>query len=99
MHPTDMIMADTTNAAGLKSDRWRPDPIWLTILIIPVGIWLLDPNQVQPIISEALSSFGHTSIFIAFAVFLPSLGVCVFMLFVRLLVLTYCESLNGVQQT
>ena len=63
-----MGMADTTNNAGLKSSGWRPDPIWLIILTIPVVIRNLDPVQFRPIVSETLSSFGHTSIFIAFAV-------------------------------
>ena len=61
-------MADTTNTAALKASGWRPDPIWLIILAIPALIWILDPNQLRPIVSETLSSFGHTSIFIAFAV-------------------------------
>lgn len=61
-------MADTTSSAELKALRRRPDPIWLIILVIPVLVWIFDPEQVQPIISETLSSFGHTSIFIAFAV-------------------------------
>ena len=61
-------MADTTNTAVIKASGWRPDPIWLILLVIPMLIWVVDPRQVRPIVSETLSSFGHTSFFIAFAV-------------------------------
>lgn len=58
-------MADIT---GTPSPRWRPDRVWIAVVLIPVLVALFDPAQALETIRFALAAMGHTGVFIVFAI-------------------------------
>ena len=51
--------------------RWlgRIDRVWLAIALVLLAVALVTPRDLAGVVTDALGSLGHTSIFIAFAVF------------------------------
>lgn len=47
---------------------WKLPKVWLVILAIPLLLAIFDPAQVLPTLKFTAEAFGHTAIFIAFAV-------------------------------
>ncbi len=47
---------------------WKLPKVWLVILSIPLLLAIFDPAQVGPTLKFTAEAFGHTAIFIAFAV-------------------------------
>jgi uncharacterized membrane protein YraQ (UPF0718 family) len=61
-----MIMSDVTQDIGRD---WSKLPkVWLLIIAIPLILALVDPAQVWPMLKFTAGAFGHTAIFITFAV-------------------------------
>lgn len=59
-------MSDATQPNGFS---WSSLPkVWLLILAIPAVLALFDPAQVWPMLKFTAEAFGHTAIFITFAV-------------------------------
>ncbi|MCP5037205.1 MAG: permease [Rhodobacteraceae bacterium] len=58
-------MAETTQN---PSRRWRPDGAWVAIVLIPLVLMILAPDEVWPTLTFAAAAIGHTGIFIIFAV-------------------------------
>lgn len=62
-------MADIGQTQATARSLWsRISSVWLLCLLIPLVVAVVDPDQLVPILKFAASAFGHTSIFIAFAV-------------------------------
>lgn len=59
-------MSDATQERSIMPVRFSK--VWLVILAIPAFLAVFDPAQVWPTIAFAASAFGHTAIFITFAV-------------------------------
>ncbi len=51
----------------------RIDKVWLAVLIIPALVAVFDPPQLWPTLTFAAGAFGHTAIFIGFAVLMVGL--------------------------
>ncbi|MEM7472533.1 MAG: permease [Pseudomonadota bacterium] len=61
-------MADLTQSPSLKG-RMRDLPkTWLVIATIPLALLIFDPAQLWPTVEFTAKAFGHTAIFITFAV-------------------------------
>lgn len=58
-------MADATQPSG---PRWSIDRVWAFGLAIPLIVALFDPAQALETVRFAAGAFGHTAIFIGFAV-------------------------------
>lgn len=60
-------MADLTQ--NPKTLNWQSVPkVWLLIALIPLALLVFDPAQVWPTLEFTAKAFGHTAIFITFAV-------------------------------
>ena len=60
-------MADLTQ--NPKAWNWQSLPkVWLLIALIPLVLLVVDPEQVVPTLEFTAKAFGHTAIFITFAV-------------------------------
>ena len=61
-------MADLTQSPSVAA-RLRDLPkVWLLIVMIPVLLLIFDPGQLWPTLEFTAKAFGHTAIFITFAV-------------------------------
>ncbi|MEM9582973.1 MAG: permease [Pseudomonadota bacterium] len=59
-------MADLTQ--NPTRTAWRLSKVWLVILAIPLLLAIFDPAEVIPTLRFTADAFGHTAIFITFAV-------------------------------
>jgi uncharacterized membrane protein YraQ (UPF0718 family) len=59
-------MSDATQPSGIN---WARVPkVWVLIGLIPIILAMVDPAEVWPLIKFTAGAFGHTAIFITFAV-------------------------------
>ena len=57
-----------SDVAGVNDARWRPDRVWLAVIVIPVLVALFDAAQAVETVRFALGAMAHTGIFILFAI-------------------------------
>lgn len=69
-------MAETTQTQ--PPGRFKPGWAWVSVLLVPLILALLDTVEVMPMMRFALTALGHTAPFILFAIlavaFLKSTG-------------------------